>query len=91
MGMAKAIQEGEMPAAKSPAAAKIASTMKPGDLTDFASTPETGLPERAKPSSRLRPRPMERKPIEVKNTLRTSGNSNGLYRGSPQRRQGADG
>jgi hypothetical protein len=69
MGMAHAIQEGEMPAAKSPVAAKIASTMNPGDLNALASTPETGLPARAKPS-RLRPRPRERKPMQVKSTVR---------------------
>jgi hypothetical protein len=71
MGMAQAIQQGEMPAAKSPAAAEIAGSMTPGDLTDFASTQEAGLPERAKPpSSRLRPRPRERKPMQVKSTVR---------------------
>ena len=32
MGMADAIQQGEIPVAKSPAAAKIASSMNPGDL-----------------------------------------------------------
>ena len=67
MGMANAIQQGKMPAAKSPAAAEIASSMNPGAL---ASTPETGLPGRAKPSSRLRPRPGERKPMQVKSTVR---------------------
>jgi hypothetical protein len=70
MGMANAIQQGEMPATKSPAAAEIASSMNPGDLTGFASTPETGLPEK-KPSSRLRPRPRERKPMQVRSTVRT--------------------
>lgn len=70
MGMAQAIQQGEMPAAKSPAAAQIASSMNPGDLPDFASTPEAGLPERAKPFSRLRPRSRERKPMQVKSTVR---------------------
>jgi hypothetical protein len=73
MGMAKAVQDGEMPATKSSAAAEIANTMKPGDLQDFASTPEQGFPQKvkpAKPTARLRPRPLERKPLEVKTTLR---------------------
>ena len=70
MGMAHAIQQGDMPAAKSPAAAEIANSMNPGDLSDFASTPEAGLPERAKPFSKLRPRPRERKPMQVKTTVR---------------------
>ena len=70
MGMAQAIQQGEMPAAKSPAAAGIASSMNPGDLPDFASTPEAGLPERAKPFSKLRPRSREREPMQVKSTVR---------------------
>ena len=91
MGMAHAIQQGEMPAAKSPAAAEIASSMNPGDLADFASTPETGLPEKVKPSLRLRPRPRERKPMQVKTTMRQKEILNGLYRGSPQIREGAHG
>jgi hypothetical protein len=70
MGIANAIQQGKMPAAKSPAAAEIAGSMNPGDLNALASTPETGLPGRAKPSSRLRPRPGERKPMQVKSTVR---------------------
>jgi hypothetical protein len=70
MGMADAIQQGEIPVAKSPAAAKIASSMNPGDLADFASTPETGLPEKLKPSPRLRPRSRERKPMQIKTTMR---------------------
>jgi len=60
----------KMPAAKSPAAAEIASSMNPGDLNALASTPETGLPGRAKPSTRLRPPPGERKPMQVKSTVR---------------------
>jgi hypothetical protein len=44
MGMAEAIKEGKMSASKSPVAAKIAKTMKPGDLKDFASTTRKGLP-----------------------------------------------
>lgn len=53
------------------AAAEIASSMNPGDLTGLASTPETGLPEKVKPTSRLRPRTRERKPMQVKSTVRT--------------------
>jgi hypothetical protein len=69
MGMANAIQQGQMPAAKSPAAAEIASSMNPSDLNALASTPETGLPARAKPTSRLRPRPGERKPMNIKTSV----------------------
>jgi len=52
MGMAHAIQTGEMSASKSPAAAKIARTMKPADVEEFASTKLTGLPEKKKPPRR---------------------------------------
>jgi len=45
MGIARAIQEGKLPASKSPAAAKVARTMKPGDLHDYAATKEKGLPQ----------------------------------------------
>ena len=62
---AKSKNQRRIPAA--PAAADIA--MTPGDLA--ASTPEAGLPETAKaPSSRLRPRPRERKPLQIKSTVR---------------------
>lgn len=57
MGMAKAIQEGELPTSKSPAAARIARTMKPADLNEFASTTETGLPRRLGPAPTAAPRP----------------------------------
>jgi hypothetical protein len=70
MGMAKGIQDGELPASTSPAAAKVARTMNPGDLSDFAGTPEAGLPERAAKPRPNRPRPMQRKPKEIKTTLR---------------------
>jgi len=45
MGIARAIQKGEMPAGKSPAAAKVARSMKPGELHKFAATKEKGLPQ----------------------------------------------
>lgn len=70
MGMAKGIQDGEVPAAESPAASRIAKTMNPGDLNEFASTPETGLPGKVKPTARLRPRPQERKPMRVRTSLK---------------------
>jgi len=44
MGMAHAIQKGEMKAKPGTASAKIASTMNPGDVKDFASTKTKGLP-----------------------------------------------
>ena len=43
MGMVHAVQKGEM-AAPSPEVAKTARTMKPSDVTDFASTSHKGLP-----------------------------------------------
>jgi len=70
MGMAKGIQNGEIPASTSPEAAKVARTMNPGDLGDFAGTPEAGLPEKAAKPRPNRPRPMQRKPKEIKTTLR---------------------
>jgi hypothetical protein len=69
MGMANAIQQGEMPATKSPAAAEIASSMNPSDLNSIASTPETRLPEKAKPTTKLRPGPGERKPMQVRTSV----------------------
>ena len=69
MGMANAIQQGEIPATKSPAAAEIASSMNPGDLNSLATTPETGLPEKTKPTTKLRPAPGERKPMQVRTSV----------------------
>lgn len=51
MGIAHAIQKGEMPAKPGTPSAEIAATMKPSDVTDFASTPQTGLPKRVKPAA----------------------------------------
>ena len=68
MGMAHAIQEGELPASYSPAA-KVARTMKPEDLEHMASESEKGLPERKRPRPRGRPG-RERGPKEIKTTLR---------------------
>jgi hypothetical protein len=61
MGMAHAIQTGEMSPSESPAAAKIARTMKPGDVEEFASTKLKGLPEKknSKPKRPKRPNPPE--------------------------------
>ena len=47
MGMAHAIQAGEMAPTPGTPSAEIASSMKPSDVMDFASTPEAGLPTRA--------------------------------------------
>lgn len=49
MGMARAIQKGELSPRRSPEAARIAKTMSPEDLEEFASTPLKGLPERKSP------------------------------------------
>ena len=44
MGMAHAIQKGEMKAKPGSPSAKVAATMKPGDVKDFASTSTKELP-----------------------------------------------
>ena len=44
MGMVRAAQKGE--GASSPEVAKVASSMKKGDVKDFASTKHKGLPEK---------------------------------------------
>lgn len=54
MGIAHAIEEGDLPASYSPEAAKVTRTMKPGDLEDMASESEKGLPERKRPRPRGR-------------------------------------
>ena len=46
MGMVRAAQKGE--GASSPEVAKVASSMKKGDVKDFASTKHKGLPEKKK-------------------------------------------
>lgn len=46
MGLAHAIQEGKMKPKPGTPSAKIAQTMKPTDVKDFASTPRKGLPEK---------------------------------------------
>lgn len=51
MGMAHAMQKGEMAMTPGTPAAEIAASMKPSDVMDFASTPEAGLPTRKKPAS----------------------------------------
>jgi hypothetical protein len=47
MGIVHAIQKGDMPASEAGGKAQeAAKTMKPGDVTDFASTKREGLPEK---------------------------------------------
>ena len=61
MGMARAMQKGDMAPTPGTPAAKVAATMKSSDVTDFASTPQAGLPKRVKP-------PVKRKPgLKMKN------------------------
>ena len=48
MGMARAMQKGEMAPTPGPAA-KVAATAAPSDVADFATTPQAGLPKRVKP------------------------------------------
>lgn len=45
MGMARAIQQGKMAPNPGTPSAEIAKSMKPGDVEDFASTKEKGLPK----------------------------------------------
>ena len=68
MGMAHAIQTGEMSASKSPAAAKIARTMKPGDVEEFASTKLKGLPEKKTSGPKRPKRPKRPKPVKPPGT-----------------------
>jgi len=51
MGIARGIQKGEIEPKKGTTSAKIAKTMKPGDVKDFASTEHEGLPKKAKKES----------------------------------------
>lgn len=46
MGIAHAIQQGEMAAQPGTPSAEIARSMKPSDVTEFASTPRSGLPKK---------------------------------------------
>jgi hypothetical protein len=48
MGIARAIQKGEIKPKKGTTSAKIAKTMKPKDVKDFASTEHEGLPKKVK-------------------------------------------
>lgn len=48
MGIARGIQKGEIKPKKGGAATKIAKTMEPADVKDFASTKHKGLPKKAK-------------------------------------------
>lgn len=48
MGIAHAIQKGEMKGTPGMPATEAAATMKPSDVTDFASTPRAKLPKRVK-------------------------------------------
>lgn len=56
MGMVHAIQKGELPPSESPLAARLAKTMKPSDVEEFASTPLKGLPEKKGPPKNPRPK-----------------------------------
>jgi len=64
--MAKAVKSGELPAGKFPEAARMAQSMKPSDLNEFASTPMQGLPERKAPRVRNVGGGVERIPIPKK-------------------------
>jgi hypothetical protein len=51
MNLAQAVQKGEATAKPGSPSAEIAASMKPSDLTEFASTPQAGLPKRVKPAA----------------------------------------
>jgi hypothetical protein len=48
MGMARAIQKGEMAPKPGTPSAKVAATAAPSDVAEFATTPQAGLPKRVK-------------------------------------------
>ena len=48
MNIAKAVQEGKATAKPGSASAEIAASMKPSDLSEFAGTPQKGLPKKVK-------------------------------------------
>lgn len=56
-GMATAIQEGKLNPQPGTPSAKMAASMKPSDLNEFATTPEKGLPKQA---------PKRRPPVKTK-------------------------
>ena len=73
MGMARAMQKGEMAPTPGPAA-KVAATAAPSDVADFATTPQAGLPQKVAPAAPVapprapKPAPVKRKPaMRVKN------------------------
>ena len=74
MGMARAMQKGEMAPTPGPAA-KVAATAAPSDVAEFATTPQVGLPKRVAPPAAPvapprapKPAPVKRKPqMRVKN------------------------
>ena len=73
MGMARAMQKGEMAPTPGPAA-KVAATAAPSDVVDFATTPQAGLPQKVAPAAPVapprapKPAPVKRKPqMRVKN------------------------
>ena len=61
--MAKGVKAGELLAKKFPEAARMAQSMKPSDLNEFASTPMQGLPERQAPRVRKVGKGVQRIPI----------------------------
>jgi len=54
MGIAHGIQKGTVKPKAGTTSAKIAKSMKPGDVKDFAETPRKGLPARAESIEKLR-------------------------------------
>jgi hypothetical protein len=63
MGMAHAIQKGEMKAKPGTPSAEIAKSMEPSDVKHFASTPQAGLPQKKrtrKPVDRWNGKPVKR-------------------------------
>lgn len=64
MGMARAIQKGEMAPKPGTPSAKVAATVAPSDVADFATTPQAGLPKKMK----VKPPVVKKNPgMKVKN------------------------
>ena len=65
MNLAQAVQKGKATAKPGSPSAEIAGSMRPSDVADFATTPQKGLPKKAKPT---KPPVMKKKPgMKVKN------------------------
>jgi hypothetical protein len=66
MGMARAMQKGDMASTPGTPSAKVAVTAAPSDVVDFATTPQAGLPKKV--AGPPKPPTVKRKPgLKMKN------------------------